>query len=130
MKRVRFSILLLHWVLTGCSDGFNDRFHDWEVLPPTTLQIPYKEVFGIGSIQISIDAIPNRPDAVKAHAYLHGCRDSETKDWVQEGTGNVVLVADQGKEKCIVTFLVMSPGIDSVREVRLCIRNKWKSGPR
>ena len=126
MAHRRSSAILLCCLLAGCSDGFNN----WEALAPTTVQLPYKEMFGKGEIQISIEAIPNRLDAVKVHAYQHGCRDSETKDWVQEGTGKVELVVDDGKEKSIITFMEMTPGNDSVKEVRLSIMNKWKEGPR
>jgi hypothetical protein len=102
----------------------------WETLAPTTVRLPYKETFGKGKIQISIEVIPNRLDAVKVHAYQHGCRDSEAKNWVQEGTGKVELVVDDGKEKCVITFIEMTPGNDCVKEVRLSTMNKWKEGPR
>ena len=126
MAHRRSSASLLCCLLAGCSDGFNN----WEALAPTTVQLPYKEMFGKGEIQISIEAIPNRLDAVKVHAYQQGCRESETKDWVQEGTGKVELVVDDGKEKSIITFMEMTPGNASVKEVRLSIMNKWKEGPR
>lgn len=126
MAHRRIAALLVCCLFAGCSDGFNN----WQALAPFTVQLPYKEMFGKGEVQISIEAIPNRIDAVKVHAYQHGCRESATKDWVQEGAGTVELVVDDGKEKCIFTFMEMTPGNDSVKEVKLSIMNKWKIGPR
>ena len=111
-------------LLVGC-----DGYHNSELLRPTFVQIPHEEHFGMGELSIRIEGILHRLDAVRVSARADGIRTTEKKEWVQEGTGSIVLVVDEGKSKYFIDFLGFKTGVDRVIAVKLSIRSKWKSGP-
>ena len=124
--RTRFLTFLFVFILIGCNDGYTDI----EVLPPTTVKVPYSSDVLRNQIQISIDPIEGWRNAVNVKIYIHGCRQSSTTEWRQEGPGEQFMVLDRGMDKVFVKFLELYPGQQNVNEVKLSILHKTKDGPR
>lgn len=121
MFRSLLLAFLASYLFVGCNA--ESDFVSWAALPRTKVQLPFKEVCGMGMIQIRVEASPNQPNSVKVWAYCHGCR-PDSKEWVQDGPGSVELIGH--KEKCIVTFFEIHTDNQSRGEATLAIEHKWK----
>ena len=124
----RFWPIVLGLLLSACSPS--ERYLKLELLSPTIVQLPYKERFNMHDIEVVIEPIVMRNDAVRISTYVEGFRTKQRQTWVQEGYGSVELEFDGGKSKYFIVFHEFHVEKTSVSSVTFSITCYWKSGPR
>ena len=97
---------------------------------PAVVKLPYKESLNKGELNISIEPIAGRTDAVQVTARLHGFYESPVIEWTQVGCSTKKVPLDNGLERYDFEFLDLRPSKDEVGEVKLAIVFRCKSGSR
>jgi len=71
------------------------------------VKLPFRELFNKGIIQLKLEAIPDRDDAILARfGFQHVDGEQTIKKWVQEGKGKVE-VRPTAQEKYFLEFRKM-----------------------
>jgi hypothetical protein len=116
-----FPLFLVGSLATGC--GL--REDAFQLSPPEKVKLPFRHNNDKGGLLLTIEAIPNRSDAVRVRAHCDGVPSEQSKEWTQEGKGSVKLQF-RGNTAYHVDIGAMRSQNGIVTEVEIGIRAKYQ----
>lgn len=116
---------LSYWVFV-CAFGVGCAREDaFQLEGPEKVKLPFRHNYDKGGLLLTIEAIPDRSDAVKICAHCDGRPSEESKEWTQQGKGSVKLVF-RGNTIYHVDIEAMHAQGGIVSEVEVGIRAKYR----